>query len=230
MTLTDLPKQLIYTDRKTLDDFLREDDLNKELYNVYLQVKDKPYYFKFDAVKAFNEAYYIAVLAMNERKPESQVKEWYWNAQSNIGWVYAANLVMSMVYAILSLQENKPKRIDKVLEVMQSMHFSKEHFPAFKKMAEQEIRRFNSDLTIHLCPVDKIDNIFNDDFDGWFDLTDDFDQSNIRKIVSLYPSKEERLKLIDLIEKRQSDHAEYTNRMQTLRQAMYDLSSIYESR
>ncbi len=230
MTLTDLPKQLIYTDRKTLDDFLREDDLNKELYNVYLQVKDKPYYFKFDDVKAFNEAYYIAVLAMNERKPESQVKEWYWNAQSHIGWVYAANLVMSMVYAILSLQENKPKRIDKVLEVMQSMHFSKEHFPAFKKLAEQEIRRFNSDLTIHLCPVDKIENIFNDDFEGWFDLTDDFDQSNIRKIVSLYPSKEERLKLIDLIEKRQSDHAEYTNRMQTLRQAMYDLSSIYESR
>lgn len=230
MTLTDLPKQLIYTDRKTLDDFLREDDLNKELYNVYLQVKDKPYYFKFDAVKAFNEAYYIAVLAMNERKPESQVKEWYWNAQSNIGWVYAANLVMSMVYAILSLQENKPKRIDKVLHKMQNMQLGNEHFTAFKKMAEQEIRRYNSDLSIYLSPVDKIHNILCINHKLWGDFTEDYQQSNIREIVSLYPSKEDRLKLIDQIEKRQSEETSMAKKVQELNQAILDFRKKNASR
>ena len=59
MKIEKLPRDFVYTDRRTLDDFLRSDDLNKELYKVYLRVKDRPYYFKFDAEKAFNEAYRI---------------------------------------------------------------------------------------------------------------------------------------------------------------------------
>lgn len=51
MKIEKLPRDFVYTDRRTLDDFLRSDDLNKELYKVYLRVKDRPYYFKFDAEK-----------------------------------------------------------------------------------------------------------------------------------------------------------------------------------
>lgn len=46
MKIEKLPRDFVYTDRRTLDDFLRSDDLNKELYKVYLRVKDRPYYFK----------------------------------------------------------------------------------------------------------------------------------------------------------------------------------------
>lgn len=52
MRIVNLPKQLIYTDRRNLDDFLRDDELNKELYKVYLRVKNSPYYFKFSAETA----------------------------------------------------------------------------------------------------------------------------------------------------------------------------------
>lgn len=76
MKIVYLPRQLVYTDRRNLDDFLHGDELNKELYKVYLKVKDRPYYFKFDADKAFNEAYYIATMAMNESHPELDVREW----------------------------------------------------------------------------------------------------------------------------------------------------------
>ena len=78
MKIEKLPRDFVYTDRRTLDDFLRSDDLNKELYKVYLRVKDRPYYFKFDAEKAFNEAYYIATLAMYDPHPELNVREWLW--------------------------------------------------------------------------------------------------------------------------------------------------------
>ena len=44
MKIEKLPRDFVYTDRRTLDDFLRSDDLNKELYKVYLRVKDRPYY------------------------------------------------------------------------------------------------------------------------------------------------------------------------------------------
>ena len=108
MKIERLPRELVYTDRLTLDDFLSENELNKELYKVYLEIKDIPYYFKFDAEKAFNEAYYIATLVMNDPHPELNVREWLWIAKADMGWRYAANLVMSMVYAILYLQAERP--------------------------------------------------------------------------------------------------------------------------
>ena len=81
MKIINLPRQLVYTDRRTLDDFLRSDELSRELYKVYLRVKDNPYYFKFSAEKAFNEAYYIATMAMNESHPELDVREWWFAAK-----------------------------------------------------------------------------------------------------------------------------------------------------
>ena len=34
MKIVYLPRQLVYTDRRNLDDFLHGDELNKELYNL----------------------------------------------------------------------------------------------------------------------------------------------------------------------------------------------------
>jgi hypothetical protein len=201
MKIINLPRQFIYTDCRTLDDFLRGDELNKELYKVYLKVKDSPYYFKFDAEKAFNEAYYIATMAMNDPHPELDVREWWFRAKGDIGWAYAANLVMSMVYAILSLQENRPEKIDYVLTIMDGSNYGEEHFPYFKDMAEHEKRRFHSDLTIHPITVDELRNLPI----HWPQVTEDFEQEAIKELISLYPTKEEKLKLINLIEQRQNE-------------------------
>ncbi|MBR0258822.1 MAG: hypothetical protein IJQ49_00975 [Prevotella sp.] len=94
MKIEKLPRDFVYTDRRTLDDFLRSDDLNKELYKVYLRVKDRPYYFKFDAEKAFNEAYYIATLAMYDPHPELNVREWLWIATA---WAAIWKIMMIVV-------------------------------------------------------------------------------------------------------------------------------------
>lgn len=210
MKLVNLPKQLIYTDRRNLDDFLREDGLNRSLYKVYLKVKDRPYYFKFSTEKAFNEAYYISTMAMNEPHPELDVREWRYLAKNNMGWAYAADLVMSMVYAILYLQNNKDEKIDYVLTVMQGAGYSEDYFPDFKYMAENETNRYNSDLSINPCPVDELQNA--DIF--WPAITEKYDQQIIRELLTLYTSKEERLKLIDLIENSQTVFESYENKVE----------------
>ena len=196
MKFKKLPRQLVYRDRRNLDDFLRNDELNKELYKVYLRVKDKPYYFKFEAEKAFNEAYYISTLAFNESHPELDVRDWWYLAKDDIGWAYAANLVLSMVYAILSLQKDKPEKIEYVLEIMQGENYGEEHFPAYKYLAENHPSKYSTDFNILPSPVDELPNKIG----LWEEITEEFDQDTIRELVSLYPTKDERLKLIDLIE------------------------------
>ena len=209
MKLINLPRELVYTDRRTLDDFLREDDLNKELYKVYLQVKDKPECFSFDAVKAFNEAYYIATIAMNESHPEEDVIEWRYIAKHDMGSAYAAHLVLSMVYAILYLQENKSENIENVLNQMQNQNYGKDHFPYFRAMAEGESHRFKSDFSIRPCPIDDIDDIVMDASKTWFSLTKYFDQTIIKNLVSFFPTIEERLNMIELIERKQTEEESY---------------------
>lgn len=210
MKLINLPRQFVYTDRSTLDDFLRSDELNLLLYKVYLEVKDKPYYFKFPAEKAFNEAWYIATLAMNEAHPELDMKEWLWLSKYNMGWRYAADLVMSMAYVILYLQKDKPKMVEYVLPLFDNLNLGSEHFPAFKSMAQQETRQFSSDLAVHPCLVEEIEakipavySAFNPGAITWHKFTDDFEQMTVRELVSLFPTKDQQLKMIDLLKKRQ---------------------------
>ena len=210
MKLINLPREFVYTDRRTLDDFLRNDELNLLLYKVYLEVKDKPYYFKFPAEKAFNEAWYIATLAMNEAHPELDVKEWLWRSRDNMGWRYAADLVMSMVYVILYLQKDKPKMVEYVLPMFDNLNLGNEHFPAFKSMAIQETRQFSSDLAVHPNPVEEIEanllavySAFTPGVVTWHKFTDNFEQMTVRELISLFPTMEQQLKMIDLLEKRQ---------------------------
>jgi len=205
MKLVYLPRQLVYTNRNNLDDFLYSDDLNKELYKVYLRVKDRPYKFKFLANEAFNEAYYIATMAMNEPHPEDDVKEWRYIAQREIGWAYASNLVMSMVYAILNLQESKPDGVGYALSIMQKENYGEEHFPDFKEMVENSSAKYNSDFTVRPCPVKDLSKLEI----SWEDVTNNFDQQTIRELVSMFTSKDEQLEFISLIENSQNSMSNF---------------------
>lgn len=197
MKIERLPRPFVYTDRRTLDDFLRNSELNKELYKVYLRVKDRPYYFKFDAEKAFNEAYYIATLAMNDSHPELRVRDWLWIAKDDMGWRYAANLVMSMVYAILFLKDDRPEQIEYVLELMKGQDYGEDYFEDFETLARLNEKRYEIDLALHPVPVEELkQTLWN-----WSEITNDYDQETIRELVYLFPTKEERLKLIDEIER-----------------------------
>lgn len=201
MKLVRLPKEFIYTNKSTLDEFLRGDDLNKELYKVYLNVKDRPYYFKFEVEDAFNEAWYIATIVMNDPHPELILKDLWYTAKGDIGWAYAANLVMSMVYAIISLQVEKPETINYVLMLMEGASYGEDHFPFFKAMVENTKIKYKSDFTIRPQPLKETENKnVNYRF-----LTEEYDQQCIRDIVMLFPSKEEKLALIDRIERYQEN-------------------------
>ena len=146
-------------------------------------------------------------MAMNEAHPELDVKEWWYRAKVDMGWAYAADLIMSMVYAILSLQAKKLEKIDYVLEIMKGQNYGEMHFPDFQDLVDNVSPCYSSDFTIHPLPVDELKNIpyfeLNNQIVSWDAVTEDFEQERIRELVALFPSKEERLKFIDLIEQKQ---------------------------
>lgn len=199
MKLLRLPKEFVYSPKNTLDEFLKGDDLNKELYKVYLMVKDRPYVFKFEVEDAFNEAWYIATIAMNDPHPELILRDLWYTAKNDMGWAYAANLVMSMVYAIISLQADKLEKTQYLLMLMDGSSYGEEHFPYFKAMVENTKIKYKSDFTIRPCPLE----VTEDRIIDYRFVTEEYEQQCIRDIVMLFPSKEERLAIIDRIERHQ---------------------------
>ena len=107
------------------------------------KAKDHPYHFKFDDTAVLNEAWYIATLAMNDSNPELDVRKWWWRAKDNTGGSYGSNLVMSMVYAILSLQEKQTERIEKIIKIMRTEDYQKQ-FPPFQELVEHCNHRYQS--------------------------------------------------------------------------------------
>lgn len=198
MKLLQLPRDFIYKDRSSLDDFLTGDELNKKLYGVYLTVKDRPYNFKFEPEQAFNEAYYIATVAANDKHPELCVRNMWQTAKHDMGWAYAADLVMSMVYAILSLQENKSEMVKFALQVMERENYGQFHFPFFRDIVIHTSKRYNSDLSIKPCSMADIPFGFE-----YLRVTDNFQQESIRELVSMLGSNADKLEMINDIEAEQ---------------------------
>ena len=121
-------------------------------------MKDRPYYFKFDAEKAFNRSpTSIATLAMNDSHPGNlEARDWLWIAKDDMGWRYAANLVMSLVYAILFLKDDRPEQIEYVLELMKGQDYGEDYFEDFETLARLNEKRYEIDLALHPVPVEEL--------------------------------------------------------------------------
>ena len=53
-----LPRQMLWTDLKMMDEFFELDPLNESFYEVFVTLREEPFDVQTDGVKVFNEVYY----------------------------------------------------------------------------------------------------------------------------------------------------------------------------
>lgn len=206
--MKDLPRTFIYRDRKELDEFLKDNELNEALYDVFLEVKDNYYNLKISAETIFNEVYHQCTRLMLDPHPEARVWDYLNDAKNNTGWRYTSDLVFSMVYAILSLQPRLTSSIKRFLRCLEGKNLNECYFPAFKRMVDswggiecgrivRGAKDFQSDFTSSPEPPERL---FVHGTFSWSVVTKDYDQERIRMIVNLWSSQEDRLTVLNLIE------------------------------
>ena len=62
-----LPREMLWTDFKTMDQFYELDPVNKDFCEVLMTLHEKPFDVKSDEVRVFNELYYQMTRMMYER-------------------------------------------------------------------------------------------------------------------------------------------------------------------
>jgi hypothetical protein len=137
-------------------------------------------------------------------------------AKENLGTRYASDLCFTMVYAVLQLQKNLPRNAEYFCSVLKSQHLDKEtcYYPGFNRLIDSCKDKYETDFTPNPCSPDKFDvEEWTPDSSGhyvltpkynshwWKTETANFDQNKIREIVNVWQTKEDRIAVLDRIER-----------------------------
>lgn len=198
-----LQRQLAFTDRHEVAEYIHGSLLNKELYKAFLANRDNCYRWKHSPVETFNELYYQCTRVYNDPNPESEVYYNYLNnARDNLGQRYASDMIFAMVNAMFIIMDNKPENVEFFQSELQA-HLKNEtcFYQQYTDFANEFVRQYGKQiLSFPYCPV-SLSKITGWDADSWKECTKDFDEYYIRKYVNRYSNTEDKLQFIDLIEK-----------------------------
>lgn len=210
-----LPREMLWTEKKTMDEFFELAPENRTFY-VDIITSDFPSNFINDPVRIFNEVYYLTTRIIYEQPQPSELDRFYIEAKNQFKWRCGADVVMTLVYCLLNLTR---KHVD----------------PHYKDFVQAISDRFFGcvswiDSTMHLYLIKQDGKRFNYPFIprpmglGWFEgtfiswseITRNFDIECIEQVIRLWERPEEKMEIAMMMRdsldfrifSRKSDHNE----------------------
>lgn len=194
-----LPRTLLWTDKTTMEEFLRE-PINERLYDFYLELKNTRHHFGPDnsAVLLFNEIYYQLTRVEYEHNLDFNLDDYTQEIEANTGKEHSITFVYKMFFAFLLLRQNNSN----VARYFQDIIF----FRYNKTWDERTHRALGSIIAedkkyqVELSPTPCDVNDLEAKDLHWDEITNIFNPSSIGEVLNLWPSKEEKIKVLRLIE------------------------------
>lgn len=210
-TIMYIPRELIYEDKSTLDDFGYKDEksFDGQIYKGLLKIKDmkpgdKGFYDRLLTV--YNDTYLICSMVV---KLEKSV----WTLSYYKQFIRIPSVVLPMVYCYLSRLDRKPEHLESFLTALHTdieVNGWSGNLEILRnsggKNAKTSVSAFNfRELTSELLDTIK-----------WWKVTERFRQSEIRKVLINIPkNKEEYSLILDAIGKSAKEYEwEYNNHLE----------------
>lgn len=187
-----LPRQLLWKDFESMDEFFKLDRINEAFFEVFTTLREEPFAVQSDEVKVFNEVYYQMTRMVYETPSPSELDKYVNDIKANLGWNYSAELVMSMAYFMLCLISRFERPLQKFFTKAIYERFNGcLHWKPFKHRFEQlkkGHRRFR--YMFPPCPQDA--EWFKDKYIHWNEITRDYNFECIDKVISLWQDVESK--------------------------------------
>lgn len=107
-----LPREMLWTDKKTMDEFFELDPINEKFFEVLVTLKEEPFDVQIDDVKVFNEVYYQITRMVYEHPMPDDITKYVDDIKANLGWQYSALLVMTISYFLIIHADNIEKPLN----------------------------------------------------------------------------------------------------------------------
>jgi len=109
-----VPSTIRWTREKGKEELL-DDPIAESLFGLFRKVENSPRHIAIKPEKLINEVYYICNRLYQDTNPCTKIDSYAQDIETDMGWSYATELVMSMVYVVLKSLRKIPGRIEKLV-------------------------------------------------------------------------------------------------------------------
>lgn len=194
-----LPRPLLWTEIKTMDEFLSGDLLTYMLYDIFKNIDGTIVFPHISAVSLFNELYYQLTRYNYEKPTEEDYLRYYNDIRTNLGYASHTSLVLTMMYHYCRLKD---------------MHFQESQSPFMKAIRRNQVRRecwpffTRASSTVFYWPKivpypQKPCPVAPNDLEKrgleWEKITNQYDLESVKEVLNLWKSAEDKKAVADMI-------------------------------
>lgn len=197
--IKNLPRPMLWSDFSTIDRFYKIEPLNTQFHEVLKTIQISPFEEKKDDTKVFNEVYYQMTRMAYERAMPSDLKNYVVDIRGNIGLSYGVELVMSMLYFMMSLVDKNSRLFNSFLLLTIKDWYKKSSYwkpfnTLFKKLKRGKYI-INYDFTPHPVSAKELAK----DYIPWQTITNNYDGGAVLEIINLWENQEDKETLANMI-------------------------------
>lgn len=210
-----LYRPLLYQDRRSIDEFIKEDPMWEELYRLYLQMRRR-YHTKINSLTTFNTVRFFCVCVITDPHPEDDIKENYLQPLRGISET-KSDICCALIYAILKLMKNPPTQVSYFLTELEAK-YETEYYALEEENKEFEqalsfIKQKKSMLEswqVDLWPHPSHPSLLSDN-EWWKNVTDSFLIDDLYCILNFWPDNSQKLMVLDKMRQAGMPEGQYVN-------------------
>lgn len=187
-----LPREMLWTDKHSMDEFLALDDVNEEVLEAFARLRRQTFGIRADAVKVFNETYYQLTRMMFERPMPSDLPRYVDDIKGNLGGHADAQLVMSMAYLLIALTDKAERRLNKIFVREIYMEFGGCMFWGTFNTTLVKLKAAGRQLAYRFVPQPRGAASLKEVYVNWREITRGYELGCIDSVVRLWRRPEDR--------------------------------------
>lgn len=201
-----LYRPLLYQDRRSIDEFIKEDPMWEELYRLYLQMEKKQYrdhmekLMKTIELDTFNTLRFFCVCIMMDSHWDEDFKGNYIRELETTPGV-KTDVCLSLAYVVFKLMKNPPSNIGRLLHELESplkskLDLCKKEFVLASIYLEQKEYKWKT-WQIDLCPGAVKPASLPHSEEWWKMATNFFTQDDLYVMLNFWPDPDDKLAVLD---------------------------------
>lgn len=195
-----LPREMLWTDKLSMDEFFELDRVNNEFLDLYCILRGEPYsVIGKEALTVFNEVYYQVTRMIYEHPLPNDLPNYISDVKANMGMNYSAEAVMTMSFFLISLIDNHSKLFNKFfLNAIGEKYNTCLFWMAFEKRFEV-MKQNKMQINYDFAPCPKEAEWFRDKYIHWKTITRNYDLSCIDHVIRLWENIDDRREIAVMI-------------------------------
>lgn len=194
-----LPRPLLWTEIKTMDEFLSGDLLTYMLYDIFKNIDGTIVFPHISAVSLFNELYYQLTRYNYEKPTEEDYLRYYNDIRTNLGYASHTSLVLTMMYHYCRLKDmHFQETLSPFMKAVKSNQIRKDFWPFFTR-ARSTVFYWPEIVPYPQKPCPVAPNDLEKRGLEWEKITNQYDLESVKEVLNLWKSAEDKKAVADMI-------------------------------